>query len=79
MEQQGRAIMARFEREGHSFVIRMWRENHDEDGEMVEWRGWIDHVQSGERRYFRDIPQINDFIQRCLDDNAKTDKVCEPL
>jgi len=78
MEQQSRAIMARFEREGHSFVIRLWRENHEEDEAMVEWRGWIDHVQSGERRYFRDLSQISLFIERCLNDTANSDKAFEP-
>lgn len=77
MDDQGRAILARFERDAHSFVIRMWRENHEWEDAAGEWRGWIDHVQSGERLYFRDMSQINGFLQRYLDNNTTMDDVLD--
>jgi len=61
MDQQHQGIMTYFEAEAHSFVMRIWRENRDDPDSPAEWRGWLEHVQSTQRHYFRsvsDIPQI---------------------
>jgi hypothetical protein len=41
------------------FVIRMWLE-HSEHGDAP--RGYVEHVASGNRRYFRAIDEVVDFI-----------------
>lgn len=61
MNQEDQGIMTYFEAEAHSFVMRIWRENRDDPNDLAEWRGWIEHVQSQQRHYFRnleDLPQI---------------------
>lgn len=61
MDQQDQGIMTYFEADAHSFILRIWRENREDPNGHSEWRGWIEHVQSEERHYFRrlhDIPQI---------------------
>jgi len=50
----------------HAFVVKLWLERREIEGAQPEWRGRIDHVQSGERVYFRDIAVITDFVQAFL-------------
>ena len=44
----------------HSFVVRVWREVGKDD---AVWRGYIDHVGSGERIYFQNLEDVIWFIQ----------------
>ena len=55
-----------FDNDASSYVIRMWRESAAGDSEQGEWRGWIQHVQSGKRIFFRDTAVITSFIDECL-------------
>jgi hypothetical protein len=41
----------------HSFVIRIWREGSG-------WRGWMQHVRSGETGCVRDTEGLLKFIER---------------
>ena len=45
----------------HLFVVRMWWEAGD-GGAAGEWRGSVEHVPSGEKRYFRDCNALPTFI-----------------
>ena len=47
----------------HSFIIRVWYEAQDSDGNILAWRGSIDHVGSEKRLYFQDLEGIARFIQ----------------
>lgn len=62
MDEADQGMMARFEREAHSFVIRIWRENREILGKTAEWRGWIVHTQSGQRYYFRETHEISEIV-----------------
>jgi hypothetical protein len=42
------------------FTIRLWREKLDE--RQSEWRGRVQHLGSGQARYFNEIGKIADFI-----------------
>jgi hypothetical protein len=64
MTEQDEGIMTFFEAEAHSFVVRLWREHQDEAAAPAEWRGWIDHVQSGQRHYFREITDLSRIVAR---------------
>lgn len=44
----------------HLFTVRVWAEPLG-DGQL-EWRGRVQHVLSGERRYFRDWPALERFL-----------------
>ncbi len=53
------------------FMLRMWREELGEG--RVEWRGKVQHVTSGEVRYFRDWPTLIACLQEML--SAKPDQI----
>lgn len=58
-------IMAQFEQEAHSFVIRLWPE-YQEQETAVLWRGWVEHVQSGQRHYFQDVQGLHTAVGHYL-------------
>jgi hypothetical protein len=47
----------------HSFIIRVWYEAQDGEGNILAWRGSIDHVGSNKRLYFQNLDGIASFIQ----------------
>ncbi|MGB7539951.1 MAG: hypothetical protein WBM17_15530 [Anaerolineales bacterium] len=53
-------------RANHSFIIRIMVDPVAEPGNTMEWKGMIQSVTSGERRYFRDIEEIPVLIRRIL-------------
>lgn len=48
----------------HLFTLRVWPEALG--GGRAEWRGKVQHVTSGETRYFRDWPSLVAFLQEML-------------
>lgn len=46
----------------HSFIIKIWQEDSDEESRQVSWIGNITHVISGKRIYFQSLDDINSFI-----------------
>jgi hypothetical protein len=54
--------MDSFEANTHVFIIRVWREQRDNEMATPEWRGVIEHVPTGQRRYFKDPALIVEFI-----------------
>jgi hypothetical protein len=48
----------------HLFTLRLWPEALG-DGQ-TEWRGKVQHVLSGEARYFRDWEALVAFLQEAL-------------
>jgi hypothetical protein len=47
----------------HLFTVRIWSEAV---GEEIEWRGKVQHVTSGETRYFRDWSALVAFLRETL-------------
>ncbi len=47
------------------FVVRLWWEADDE-GIAGEWRGWVEHTSTHERRYFREVENVAAFIKSRL-------------
>ncbi len=45
------------------FIIRIWCERGDADSALGEWRGSVEHVQTGERRFFRHLEHALAFMQ----------------
>lgn len=54
-------------RRTHAFVVRLWQDRREVAGAVPEWRGRIEHVQSGDYAAFRDLSAIGPFIRRCLE------------
>lgn len=48
----------------HLFMVRLWPE--DLGSGRTDWRGKVQHVNSGETRYFRDWPTLEAFIEGLL-------------
>ena len=46
----------------HSFIIRLWLEETEQEAGRATWRGHITHVPSGTRRYLSNVRDISDFI-----------------
>ena len=43
-----------------TFIVRMWAEPVNED--QCEWRGQVEHLQTGEKRYFQQLDKMMDFV-----------------
>ena len=54
----------------HSFIIKLWLEG---DTSTVVWHGHITHVPSGERRYFKKLSGITDFVSEYIDGRNQPD------
>ena len=48
----------------HLFTLRMWRE--DLGNGQTDWRGKVQHVNSGEARYFREWSTMEAFVDELL-------------
>jgi hypothetical protein len=46
------------------FMLRMWLE--DLGSGQTDWRGKVQHVNSGEARYFRDWLTLEQFVEGLL-------------
>lgn len=55
LDQQGRRSSSQL------FMLRMWPD--DVDNDQLDWHGSVQHVQSGEVRYFRDWSTLIAFIE----------------
>ncbi len=44
------------------FIVRVWREAREIPGAQPEWRGVVEHVPSGERRFFKELEEIIRFM-----------------
>jgi hypothetical protein len=67
----------------HLFTLRLWLE--DLGSGQTDWRGKVQHVNSGEAQYFRDWATLEAFVEGLLragnvvkpDAGAETFEVCE--
>ena len=55
--------MGRSENDRHTFIVRVWREPREIEGLAAEWRGLIERVGSGDRRYFQRLDELVSFMQ----------------
>ena len=65
--------MELFEANTHVFILRLWLEPREIEGAEPEWRGVIEHVVSGERRYFRNLEGMLSFIKKHFELLDKTE------
>jgi hypothetical protein len=49
-----------------SFIVRIWREDRDDAGAEIVWRGSIESVRTGDKAYFKEMAVIEKFIQTHL-------------
>ena len=46
----------------HSFIFKIWLEEHAEEGMDAIWRGLVTHVPSGARRHVKSLDEVITFI-----------------
>ncbi len=51
------------------FMVRVWLE--DLGADRTEWRGQVQHVASGQVRYFRDWPGLSVCVQEMLESRVR--------
>jgi hypothetical protein len=56
----------------HLFVVRIWFEA-GANGRSA-WRGSVEHVDTGARRYFSALAELDAFILRSTDDPVRADE-----
>lgn len=54
----------RLQHHSHLFTVRVWQEELGND--QVEWRGKVQHITSGEVRYFREWSALIAFVLELL-------------
>jgi hypothetical protein len=50
----------------HSFVVRIWHEAQDKDGNVTTWRGSIEHVGHKGRFCFSDLKAMVHYVEECI-------------
>jgi hypothetical protein len=59
--------MALLEDRTTAFIVRIWCERGDTSSLGPEWRGSVEHIQSGERAFFRHLDAVIDFMNPHLE------------
>ncbi len=49
------------------FIVRIWCERGDGPSPAPEWRGSVEHVQTGARAFFRHLDVVLDFMKPHLE------------
>lgn len=49
-----------------SFLIRIWQEPREIEGEGSEWRGSVENIQTGQKGYFKDLETLVGFTREQL-------------
>ncbi len=64
--------MSSLDERSHTFVVRIWEERRDVAGAPSTWRGRVDDVRSGVRRYFTTLDDLVTYLssQSGMDGNA---------
>lgn len=60
--------MDQVEHETQSFIVKVWVEEIALHAQRGVWHGHITHVPSHERRYLKDLGEIEDFIAPHLEE-----------
>lgn len=51
----------------HSFIVKVWLEDNEEDPDVTLLHGHITHVPSGERHYIREVSEVPLLIRSYLE------------
>jgi hypothetical protein len=54
--------MTSLQNKDQTFIVRLWREPSDGDESLSQWRGVVENVQHGNRRYLKDLNELTAFI-----------------
>jgi hypothetical protein len=62
MNQLGDADIGRIQPDTHSFIVKVWLNEHRRDGGRPGWHGRITHVPTGHHHHFSQVKGIAVFI-----------------
>ncbi len=54
--------MSSLDERSHTFVVRIWEERRDVDDAPTTWRGRVDEVRTGVRRYFTTLEDLVTYL-----------------
>ena len=54
-----------------SFIVKLWLEKNTKGAAGPTWHGYITHVPSGRRQYFKDLGGVKEFIEPYLEGTAR--------
>lgn len=49
-----------------AFLVRIWSEPREIEHARPEWRGMVEHIPSGQRRYVKSLDELAAFIASYL-------------
>jgi hypothetical protein len=58
-------MQPRSKRREHAFALRLWAET---GARQMAWRGRIEDLKTGERRYFASLSELMEYIHRRIED-----------
>ena len=56
--------MSSLDERSHTFVVRIWEERRDVEDAAPTWRGRVDDVRTGERRYFTRLEDLVAYLSQ---------------
>jgi hypothetical protein len=59
-------MMSSIQDNSHTFIARFWLESREIKNAKPIWRGVIEHVASGQRRYLQDLDEVKAFVASYL-------------
>jgi hypothetical protein len=65
--------MSSLDERSHTFVVRIWEERRDVADALPTWRGRVDDVRTGLRRYFTTLDDLVTYLshQSGMADNGQ--------
>jgi hypothetical protein len=62
MDQLEEADVGCIQPDTHSFIVKVWLNDHRQEGGRVDWHGRIIHVPSGHRHHFAKLKDVAVFV-----------------
>jgi hypothetical protein len=56
--------MSSLDERSHTFVVRIWEERRDVEDAPTTWRGRVDDVRTGVRRYFTRLEDLVAYMSQ---------------
>jgi len=56
--------MSSLDERSHTFVVRIWEERRDVADAVPTWRGRVDDVRTGVRRYFTTLDDLVNYLSQ---------------
>lgn len=56
--------MSSLDERSHTFVVRIWEERRDVADALPTWRGRVDDVRTGVRRYFTKLEDLVAYLSQ---------------